>query len=82
MRGWKNVEYYFESFFILTIKLNRAVCVSERILAHTTVGTEIALGNRINYQPHDDFISIFHVSWLVSLTFQSIIEREIVEITA
>lgn len=69
-------EYYFESFFILTIKLNRAVCVTKGILANATIWTEIILANRINCELHDDFITIFHVDWLVSLAFEWVEEKE------
>lgn len=56
-----------KSFFVLTIKLNRAVSVAERVLTDTSVAAEVALGHGNNCELHDDLISIVQICWLVPL---------------
>lgn len=60
----KRTQSVPRQFLILTIKFNRAVCVSEGIFTDATIGTEIILTHRQNRKLHDNFISVLQIYWL------------------
>lgn len=67
----KNAEQKFEQIFTLTIKLNRAVCVSERVFTDASVAAEVILAHRDDRELHDDFISVVHVDGLKALAWKN-----------
>lgn len=66
---WNNHKNERKESFILTIKLYRAVCVSERVFTNAAITAEINLAHRINCELHNNFISIFNVYRLKSFAW-------------